>query len=829
MTTGSDGLFPCRSIRYGTSMKRKPYLSGFLVLGFLFFLAPSVLAQAPQGTGQPAQVEAEPEGPKAIPAPRIVQRAQEVQGVITEIRSTLQDSTRLKAIQEQLPRTSEAISVLGKSTLDPLDKMPVRRIRTLGAEWGQYEDQLRGWAGYLEKEMQGLYDSEGEIQELRAVWELTRDAARAEKLPKAVLDRAGEVLKDLGTIDKELRERIALFLGLQDTIAKLQIQVSETLTAIRASQDRAGRWFTRDSLPLWKELAIKEDPSAPKQRFAENRAEIKASLSGFWNNYRDRIFLNFAILAIVFGVVVILGWRLRRWKADEELEGARYFLSRPLGSALLITMFATIPLYPNASVAASELIALILILPFARLLPGLMDPRLRKILVPVGLIFVLNRLEGVALEYSIQHRLILLFIDVLAIAAAAWVVRSGVLKSGNRSMWFRAARLLPLGILILVMAVLANVWGSMSLASLLSTAVLNTMYMGFALWLAVKILDAVLLVALRTQLFRTFGSVRRHSGLIHGQVMVYAELAAGLFWVSRVLRYFHLDSTVWKILNDIFNKTWTVGTFEISLGGIIVFFFAIWLSYKVSKFIRFFLEEDVLTRAGVSTGLTQSISMGVHYVILGFGFMVALAAAGVELSKLTILFGALGVGIGFGMQNLVNNFVSGVILMFERPIQVGDTIQVGTLVGKVKQISIRSSTVKTFDGAEVIVPNGNLISSELINWTLTDRLRRVEVKVGVTYAADPEEVLALLVGVTEENEYVLTSPASFAIFKGFGDSALEFSLFFWTSNYDRWWTTQSEITVAVRKALKTAGIVIPFPQRDLHIKSGEIPSVRPSD
>ena len=164
----------------------------------------------------------------------------------------------------------------------------------------------------------------------------------------------------------------------------------------------------------------------------------------------------------------------------------------------------------------------------------------------------------------------------------------------------------------------------------------------------------------------------------------YTEIAIAFFWVSRVFSFFHLETTVWGVLTDIFNKTWRLGTVEISMGGIIVFFFAIWLSYQVSKFIRFFMEEDVLSRAGVSIGMSQTISMGIHYLILGFGFLVALAAAGVELSKLTILFGALGVGIGFGMQSLVNNFVSGVILMFERPMQVGDTVQIGALVGRVQ-------------------------------------------------------------------------------------------------------------------------------------------------
>jgi small-conductance mechanosensitive channel len=159
--------------------------------------------------------------------------------------------------------------------------------------------------------------------------------------------------------------------------------------------------------------------------------------------------------------------------------------------------------------------------------------------------------------------------------------------------------------------------------------------------------------------------------------------------------------------------------------------------------------------------------------------------------------------------------------MFERPIQIGDTIDIEGLRGEMKRIGIRASVVRTFDGAEVIVPNGDLISVRVTNWTLSDRLRRVELPIGVKYGTDPKAVLELLVEAAKKHEDVLDDPPPVGLFVGFGDSSLDFLLRFWTTQFDRWRRVCSQVAVTVNDDLATAGIEIPFPQRDLHLKSME--------
>ena len=200
------------------------------------------------------------------------------------------------------------------------------------------------------------------------------------------------------------------------------------------------------------------------------------------------------------------------------------------------------------------------------------------------------------------------------------------------------------------------------------------------------------------------------------------------------------------------------------------------------------------------------------------GFILAFAAAGVELSNIAILAGGLSVGIGLGLQGIVNNFVSGLILLFERPIQAGDVVAVGTTSGVVKDIGIRASMIRTWEGADVIVPNGELISGELTNWTHSDSNRRVDITVGTAYGTDPKRVTEILAALAKKHELILAEPAPVSLFMGFGESSLDFILRFWcdTSN---WLAVSSEIRGQIADAFRRAGIEIPFPQRDLHIRT----------
>jgi small-conductance mechanosensitive channel len=212
-----------------------------------------------------------------------------------------------------------------------------------------------------------------------------------------------------------------------------------------------------------------------------------------------------------------------------------------------------------------------------------------------------------------------------------------------------------------------------------------------------------------------------------------------------------------------------------------------------------------------------SIMLLVRFSIISIGFILGIIASGIPVNQLTVLIGALGVGIGFGLQNIFNNLVSGLIIAIEKPVSVGDMVELGTDSGWIKEIGIRSSNLQTYDGAEVIVPNGELISNKVTNWTLSNKRRRMELQIGVSYKSDPPVVRDLLQQILEEHTEIMKVPEPFLLFTGLGESSLNFSMYFWVSDFVEARRIRSEVLFRVFDVLKENHIEIPFPQREIHL------------
>src|ERR1700740_596142 len=264
------------------------------------------------------------------------------------------------------------------------------------------------------------------------------------------------------------------------------------------------------------------------------------------------------------------------------------------------------------------------------------------------------------------------------------------------------------------------------------------------LYVVLRVLEGFIIIALQVRPLRRLRAVQLHRDMLHRRTARFLEFLAFLFWLNLMLNFIGLRNPLLAKIGEILNANVGLGSINISLGRILAFAIAIWASFLISKFLRFLLEADVYEHLHLARGLPYAISTMLHYSILIIGFFVALGALGIDLTKVTILAGAFTVGVGFGLQNIINNFVSGLILLFERPIKVGDVIEVGGNVGEVSRIGIRASVIRTADGSEVIVPNGSLISSQVTNWTFSDRSRTVEISVNVAGGADPQRVVELL-------------------------------------------------------------------------------------
>ena len=294
-----------------------------------------------------------------------------------------------------------------------------------------------------------------------------------------------------------------------------------------------------------------------------------------------------------------------------------------------------------------------------------------------------------------------------------------------------------------------------------------------------------------------------------------------VLFVISFLKNFSLYSNTKDAVLLFFNDPRVLGDLTFTYGGIALFILVIYFSSKISSTIKFLAEDKSYYK---NRKETANIAVIMRFFLVTVGFILALLVSGIPIDRITIIIGALSVGIGFGLQNVVNNLISGIILIFERPIQTGDLVELQQYTGFVKDIGIRSSVIRTYDGAEVIVPNGNLVSQEVINWTLSNRQRRVEIRVGVAYGSDAKEVTEVLRTVLESHQKVLKRPAPAVLLDGFGDNSVDFRLLFWTSDIDNWLTTRSELSTNIYNALDEAGISIPFPQRDIHVISWEAPN-----
>ena len=211
--------------------------------------------------------------------------------------------------------------------------------------------------------------------------------------------------------------------------------------------------------------------------------------------------------------------------------------------------------------------------------------------------------------------------------------------------------------------------------------------------------------------------------------------------------------------------------------------------------------------------------MLIRYTIVAFGVYLALNSIGLNLNKIGFIAGALGVGIGFGLQNVVLNFIAGLILSFEKPIHVGDVIEVDQYMGRVAEIGVRASKVLTWNGSEVIVPNGALISNKVVNWTLANEKRRLEISIKTAFDANPEKVIKILSELAAQHPNTLDQPAPMAVFNGYESVALDFTLYCWVE-FNVSLGTKSDIAIAAFKALAAAGIEAPLPVQRIKMDPG---------
>ena len=321
------------------------------------------------------------------------------------------------------------------------------------------------------------------------------------------------------------------------------------------------------------------------------------------------------------------------------------------------------------------------------------------------------------------------------------------------------------------------------------------------------------------------GPMLGRSAQVGAMLQSFLPLASG---VVLALAMTPLLALIWGARPSDISEVWTllsqgveIGNTRISVGVLVVLLIVFAAGLLVTQWLQRVIRSSVLPKTRLDTGGKNAVVTGTGYIGVVLSALIAFSAAGLDLSSLAFVAGALSVGIGFGLQAIVSNFVSGIILLVERPIKVGDWIEVGGHSGIVRKIAVRATRVETFDRHEVIVPNSDIVAGAVTNMTLSSKTGRVIVPVGVAYGSDLEKTRQILMKAAEDNPMIMTYPAPYVLFMGLGDSSLNFELRGYLYDVNNILFAHSELLFAIYAALNEANIEIPFPQRDLHLRDAE--------
>ncbi|MCD4737091.1 MAG: mechanosensitive ion channel [Bacteroidales bacterium] len=715
-------------------------------------------------------------------------------------------------------------SLLFKEKKVEFSTLGVRKLQNKLNAWKEKNGIIYDHITILDDLFTAIDKNGKQLQKEKEFWQITNKSIRGEKLSKVVHRRIVKVESMIDTTLIVLDDKSAKILILLDDLTRLEVDVEMLIDKIETEIQIKSENFFFSEFPSIFELSYTDPGSWYYSNSmipldSDNRNNLKTYF------IKHKIPAISHLLLLIFLIVLMFNIRKIKITGGNQEGGAykkrlKIILSRPISSAVIVGLFAALLFYQNRPIFVVDLSWLILAIPIVIVLVKLLPDKTHFYVYTFGLLVFLHIINNYLPEDSIISRLVLFISSLLiSIVLLIYIVKS------RRGLKIPNLRYKLLNVIIYVLFILSFVGFIGSIAGkILFTGFVIELILGFTFVIILLTLSNITIIGLFILLIESryvdsFNVIKKYRSETKRKIIWLVNIATIVIALYYLFFLLKIKLLVYDWLIDFFTSERNIGSITFKWENIVLFFLVIWLSTVIGRNLQFILEEDVLKKMKLKKGLPHTIAVLFKYSLVTIGVVIGFSAAGIPVNSMSMLLGAFGVGIGFGLQNIFNNLVSGLILLFERPIQINDTIEVGTLMGRVRSIGIRSSNVRTFDGAEIIVPNGNLISNEVINWTLSDDHRRIEVIASVSYESDPNQVKDILMKVIKSHPKISNDPAPDVLFREMGDSSLNFRLLFWTKEFSEWVKIRSEITFGVFYALKEAGIEIPFPQSDLHLRS----------
>jgi small-conductance mechanosensitive channel len=686
----------------------------------------------------------------------------------------------------------------------------------------EVRQELAAVATQLEARRSALKADAGFLRAVLAV-------AGADELPPTLLKRTRVALRDIDATRDRLRSELDGVAGLTGQVSELYVAVTSTIGEIDSLRSaRAAEVFSRDQPPLW---TIADQLEAPTDFLRSLVAALNFAVRDYVADYPGAT----AGLAVLLSASLVLAFALRRASLAAAAAASLAtdpVVQRPVAVAVLVWLVVGPPLFGlDPPLAIDFLRIIVAAVALWRLLPLFVPARTARIATAMLALAVVATTALLAGTVTANTRLALFVAGIAAAALLHRLARTGGPDAAGQlgPLWGGVLRVVvQFGRYVATAGVIANLVGAVSLGNQLVYGTLFGTLIPVLLATTGRVVKTILDRALERPPLTHLRAVRSYPETVRRRLFQFTDLLLVLVALPVLPRLFPFVDPLFVRARTLLATPLSVGGLNVSFLNVVAVVVGIVVALGAARLVRFLLEEEVLPRTPVAPGSAATASRLTYYVLVIIGLFMALAAGGLELSQLTLLVSALSVGIGFGLQNIVNNFVSGIVLAFERPIQPGDLVAVGTMTGRVHEIGLRATTVRTFEGADVIVPNSQFISAEVVNWTLADRSRRIEIPIGVAYGTDLRRAQQVIHDVVAAHPGVNQTPDPVVVFRRFGENSIDFSALFWAADADHVVGLTSEVGIALWEALDREGIAIPFPQRDVRIVAAPAGSPSPA-
>lgn len=620
------------------------------------------------------------------------------------------------------------------------------------------------------------------------------------------------VAHEIAPIDSTLKKAMSDVQTLQTKVNMQVYKIAGTQEEIESNQHAIYRSTFNRELAIADDTAYRPFPQVVKYSKDKGRLTLR-----FYIENRTGNICILIVLILASAIYLTSLKKIYRQKKLLNKDFNRQLVLRyPLLSALFIVLNVFQFIFPSPPFLFNAILWIIPALALTCMFKDFIKGFWMTIWLSLIFLFLLACADNILLQASGLERWGMLLLAVAGMAVGSVAILKGK-KDDLREQWI----IYFIGLLVILefASVIANLCGRYNFSkTLLTSGYFNVIIAIMFLWTVRLINEGISLAAHvythqdKTLFFINFSRVGDRA-----PILFYCFMIAG--WFILFGRNFYAFRLISSPVKDFLSQDRNVGDYTFSINTLLLFILIMGLSVMTSKIVSYFASDRHLPASGQEPYKPKigSWLLLIRISIISLGLFFAFAAAGISMDKLAIVIGALSVGIGFGLQTVVNNLVSGLIIAFEKPVNVGDVVEIDNQAGTMKSIGFRSSVISTGDGADMVMPNGDLLNSHLINWTLGGSKRKMNLMLGIAYGTDLKKVQELLIAIMQADERIVKYPTPAVIFQEFGDSAIDVKLFFWVRDMNDGFPTRSDLIVSIDQVFKANNISIPFPQQDIHI------------